>query len=144
MERIKLKQRPKPRIGNPNFVKGHKLTVGNAGNNRQVRRAKRYLTEGLRHILEEYPDPKKREKAWEKMLRDYVNLTKPGVAKASIRKDVVKDIFERIEGKPVQAIEITGKDGGHIKAIHAHMSMEEIAIAYKATLALPPPKEQDD
>ena len=42
-----------------------------------------------------------------------------------------KELFDRLDGKPSQAMEVTGKGGGAVKMITAIMSDEEKAQAYK-------------
>jgi hypothetical protein len=119
----------KPKSKGHRFTKGHRLSVGNAGNNLDVRRRKRFLTEGLIHILT-IEDPKKRERLMDRMLKKYASLAVNGKGRA----DVIRDIFDRVEGKPVQAVELTGKDGAAIKTITGQMTIEEAARAYAETV----------
>ena len=125
VERVRLPAPPPRKRG---LTPGHRLSIGNRGP--AVKAEKRFLTAALINELARIVDPKRRMTNTHKIVEKLVSLAAVGDLTA------IKDIFDRIEGKPAQSItqEIVGKDGGPIRTITANMSIEEAERVYQDTI----------
>lgn len=123
VDRVKVE---KKRKGNPLFVKGHRLSVGNKGYTLADRQVKRFITAAYIHQLQQM-DPKKKTSAVERMVRKQIKAAEAGSLKA------VKEITDRVEGRAAQAIVIEGGKNP-VKIISGEMTPQEAAAAYAATL----------
>ncbi len=81
------------------FQPGHKLSVGNKGP--QARAARRFLSVQLRNALQEI-DPKTKRKKFELVVEAFVAAGMTGDLTA------IRDMFNRLEGTPVQSVQLSG------------------------------------
>jgi len=115
-----------PKRRNGTFKPGHKLNIGkkNALGNRgpQAKLEKRFITATLRNEL------LKSSKGYATRVHKMVD--------AQIKKAEKGDTFafnsiaDRIEGRPTQAHEHSGKSGGPIGIVNTSMSLSEMMRAY--------------
>jgi hypothetical protein len=121
----------KRKRGNPNMVKGNKLALGNKGPGQSlaIRRERRFITSLLIDKLSRiYRDAKGNKSMRAERMLD-------AVLKKAEKGDVYafNSITDRIEGKPTQAHEISGRDGKPITMITAAMSLAEMVRTYQQT-----------
>lgn len=115
------------------FQKGHRKSVGGRGRDAEARRKeydRKFLTRGLLHELER----KSRDGNGisvtnaQRVIRQLVRLAGRGDAKA------IKEIFDRVEGRPIQGVELTGRDKKPIEVIRRDMTPQEAARIFQSML----------
>jgi hypothetical protein len=96
-------------------------------------RAKRFLTASLIAALDKKirnsKDPSSAADRMIQRLLEFVDTAEPPHALKAMG-----EIFDRVEGKPTQAIELTGADKGPVEQITREMTPAEAAAAYRRTL----------
>lgn len=111
---------------------GAPLGNRNSANGRQARRA-------LELALEHYPKVPKVISKLEKLI---VEMWHPIIRRALEEGDLLamKEINDRLDGKPAQAIALTGEDGGPIQYTDAQLDAKIAALS--AHLGVKPKNEQ--
>jgi len=116
MERLKLERKKVT----PGFKKGNKAGVGNRGYTKEARHRKRYMMAALEHAFEiAGANPRGISKAALRICQRMLKQAEQGNNFAQ------KEIFDRMEGRAVQGVEITGREGKPIQMITKEMSLKE-------------------
>jgi hypothetical protein len=118
---------PYRRKGNPNMVVGNQLAKGNRGYPREVRLAKRFITECYRDKIFD-KDPATGKTYLELMCEANIRLAAAGAL------DYAKEVTNRLEGTPVQTVEVSSRSTGAQIVITKDMSDREAQEAYKRIL----------
>jgi hypothetical protein len=118
----------KPRPRKTPFVKGHQLSVGNSGYTLQQRREKRFitaaLTDKLLKIVNSKSNGKNKIRRMDRFIEKWIQKAEKGDIFA------INSIADRIEGRPTQAHEHSGKSGGPIGIVNTSMTLSEMMRAY--------------
>src|SRR5260221_11311193 len=117
---------PSPRFQPGNQLAARRITKG------------RFLTQSLISELNEL-DPAENMAKFRVMVRRLVER--------AIAPDAdfmaIKEIFDRVEGRSVQAMEVSGRDGRPAEVLTVNMSLAEISRLYADTLGSDAPFEDE-
>lgn len=135
------KRKPKAKkSGNTGqFQPGHKLSGGARGPIGKL--AKRFLTAAVIDRLQEVEKIKGGPAAGIMALHRLADV----LVRNALGGDqhAINAVFDRVEGKPIQAVELSGRDGKAFVTISGEMSPEEAARAYAQTLIETDPEEDN-
>lgn len=109
--------------------KGNKNAVGNKGrtNYRQQQHEKLFISSAVRDALRKKIADGKNPSTYLARIAERLVDTAANGKKASDRIAATKEIMDRLEGKPSQRVEVTGKNRGPITMITREMSDAEAA-----------------
>jgi hypothetical protein len=97
-----------------------------AGTANMTRRQKRFMTAALIDEMLKTADDE--EGFLVKITKSLLGMAADGELAA------IKEVFDRVEGKPVQAVELTGANQGPLVVINASMTPADAAREYARTL----------
>lgn len=127
MRRVKLIRKKKTgRKPTNGFTKDHTRSLGNKGHTIAVRRSKQYARSVLLHALELHSglDREGRDKAMLKLSKEIIEI---GLGNRDPKQQMaaIKEIYDRVDGKPNQAVEVSGPERKPIQIITKDMSLTE-------------------
>ena len=118
------------------FQKGHKKSVGGKGRHAEARKKERdakFLSRGLGYELEKATrEGNLSVSAAMRINRRLIRTALRGVDADSNR--AIKEIYDRMEGRPVQGVELTGRDRKPIEIIRRDMTPQEAARIFQSML----------
>lgn len=120
------------------FEKGHRVSIGNKSNTDvpRKRREHKFISSAIEEALQrKIADPKGNGNPSTYMRRIAERLVHTAAyGKASEATRAAKEIMDRLEGKPKQAIELTGKDRGPVQMITREMTDAEASRVFQGML----------
>jgi hypothetical protein len=134
-------KKPKKAGNRGRFQPGHKLSGGARGPIGKL--AKRFLTAAVIDRLQQVEKVKGQKGAGIVALHKLADVL---VQKAIQGEDMhaIREVFDRVEGRPVQAVELSGVNGKPFETINRQMTPDEAARAYAQTLIEPDAEEPDE
>lgn len=117
------------------FKKGNKIGIGNKGQRDapKKRQERRMISSAVEEALrKQINDGKNPSKYIDRIATRLVKIAATGKASDAIR--AIREIMDRLEGRPAQKVEVTGKDRGPIQMITREMSDAEAARIVQAMI----------